>query len=1105
MAAPQHRVLLLASLPLLCAACGGGGGLSPAANVSTPPTSPDFSLSLSANSLALAQGAASVLTVFVSSQNGFSGNVQVAITNLPSGVGSNPAGPFTMAANSSTQVVLGASAAATPGNFTIIVQASSNSLSHSANLALTLQVSAAASLPRTTYVRTDSALSMDDSSNEPHHRHIAYDPTNKHIFVANRGMNRVEVFSSADQSRVAQIAVPGASSADLSADGASVWIGTVTEEAVAIDVSSLAVKSRTAISPLSPIPNSVFDRPEEIVPMSSGKILMRLRRSDSPEALLALWDPAANIVTNLTSAAPALFQNGLGPVARTGDHSRLFVAANDSSGAIAIFDANGNLVSGPITLGSGSVSFVAANSDGSRFAALLTPSSPGSRQLFLLDWVLNQAAPPIGTNAESVAFSRDGNFLYTNQSTASAPLITVVDGHTLQRIGQIPDPAIQSIHSELEDSDETQMLFAITNRGVAFIDGAKPLASLPNSVPSFAAAAVAQPSQGPITGGATVTISGQNLEFAVQFKFGPQLVASASVLSSTQIQARSPASLETNPVNLTAYFPSGWLALAPDAFSYGPQILEILPNAASKNGGNAIQILGYGFGTDPSQVTAKFGVAAGTVQSIDSIPALSASFALDSTYSFPLQRLSVLAPSNSPGPVNVTVTSSAGTATAARAFQFLQNFQLFPKPALYKFILYDQKRQWLYLSSTDHIDVFDLTSQTFHSTSLTAPGGPPPNSGLRGLTLTPDSSQLIAADFGAQNLYLINPDTAASSSVFVGGVAGFSASGPARVAATSTQTVFVALSGEGSAPPTGCSSCLSQLNLSATPPAIQPAPQPQISTLTGSPLIQSASAGANVFLAYDSSSGPLGLWSASAPNQFAISLAKESAVDLAASADLTSFATRTAAGTEIRSAGFTLTSIPAIAELEQIPARTLLPGMALHPTGALLYQPFLTGPAPAAPITNPSASNLQGGIDIVDTHTGRLRLRVFLPEPFAALSTDTDALHGSFLAINETGQRLFALTSSGLTVLQLASVPLSIGSVSPNSVPSAGGTTLTIHGSGFQSGVTVTINGKAVTPTFLDANSLTVTTPALSAGAQRLTITNPSGDTYTLDAAFKGN
>ena len=179
----------------------------------------------------------------------------------------------------------------------------------------------------------------------------------------------------------------------------------------------------------------------------------------------------------------------------------------------------------------------------------------------------------------------------------------------------------------------------------------------------------------------------------------------------------------------------------------------------------------------------------------------------------------------------------------------------------------------------------------------------------------------------------------------------------------------------------------------------------------------------------------------------------------------------------------------------------MVPGLALHPTGALLYQPFLTGPAPAAP----PAIGIQGGVDILDAHTGRLRLRIFLPEPLAALSTDTDALHGSFLAVDETGERIFALTTSGLTVVQLANVPLSMGTVSPASAPAAGGTTLTLRGSGFQSGATVTISGKSATANFVDMNTLTVTTPLLTAGPQQILITNPNGDSYTLDAAFIAN
>src|SRR5258707_3691923 len=319
-------VSIFALLPIVCAGCGGGG--ESAIVQPPPPPTADFSITLSSSSISLSQGATSPpVTLSVSGKNGFTGAVQVTLSGLSKGVLSNPATPFSIAPGANTAIVFGAATNAATDNFTVTAQGSSGSLSHSATLALALQASSAALLPRTTYVRTDAVPAFDDPLGEARHRRITYDAANKHVFVANRAMNRVEVFSSADQARVAQITVPAASSADLSADGATLWIGTTTEQAVAIDTATLNVRSRYFIPPLSPIPNTVFDRPEELLPMSSGKIMMRLRQSAAAQSLLAIWDPVANSPTNLTSVEPALFQNGLGAMARSGDHTKLIVAA----------------------------------------------------------------------------------------------------------------------------------------------------------------------------------------------------------------------------------------------------------------------------------------------------------------------------------------------------------------------------------------------------------------------------------------------------------------------------------------------------------------------------------------------------------------------------------------------------------------------------------------------------------------------------------------------------------------------------------------------------------------------------------------------------------
>ncbi len=194
----------------------------------------------------------------------------------------------------------------------------------------------------------------------------------------------------------------------------------------------------------------------------------------------------------------------------------------------------------------------------------------------------------------------------------------------------------------------------------------------------------------------------------------------------------------------------------------------------------------------------------------------------------------------------------------------------------------------------------------------------------------------------------------------------------------------------------------------ASPPTIQPASQPEITSLTGAPLVQSSGTGDQVFVAFAAApGGPLASWNASSPNQFLTFTANDAAVDIGAAADGTMFALQANGTTEIRGADLSLAAVPANPELLKIPGRVQVPGVTLHPSGSLLYLPFLTGPAGSA--------GVKGGVDILDAHTGVLRLRVLLAQQFM---TDVDGLHGSFLAIDENGQRLFAITSTDGTALE---------------------------------------------------------------------------------------
>jgi hypothetical protein len=1094
----RNRIRMAPVLVLFAAsltACGGGssgGGPQP-----TPPQA-NFSLALSSSSVAVSQGAASSpVTISISPQNGFSSTVQVSLNGLPSGVTTNPASPFSISTSQNVSLLFGAASNCATGQFNVTANGTSGSLSNSQSLSLSVQAVTPPDLPLTAYVEDDSVATIDTPSGQAVRRQVVYDAANQRFYVANPAMNRVEVFNASSPSMEATIDVPGASSVDLSADGQTLWVGTTTEQILAVSTSSLQVIARYPVAGLAPTPEAAFIRPTEVLALSSGQQMVRLRQASTNESLLALWSPASGTFTNLTSLAPAVFQNGVGVLARSGDHSTVLAAANDTSGEVALFDGNGNLVAGPQVPLAGTISSATANSSGTQFAIAVTAT--GVSQVLLLNSQLATVGTYPTSGASGLVFSADGQSLCLIEPYSNASVLSIVSVANLQKTGQIADIAIQGVPTRVAEVGAVPFVYGLGNRGVAYLDISQP-AALPSVAPVFANAPVSQPSEGPAVGGTSLSLRGTNLSPDPQVRFGANNPVSATSTSSSQMQITSPASVASGPVNLTAYFTNGWLALAPNAFSYGPRILRALPNAGSPAGGDTITLYGYGFGGSADNVSVTIGGQSATIVSVDAAPTPATALDLDSTFPFPLERVVLQAPPGSAGYADLAVTSSAGSTVNSKSFQYVTSSQTYANAALHKFLVYDPSRQRVYLSATDHVDVFDLTQQAFVSPIEPPPNGPPPDAALRGVAFTPDHSQLLVADFGAQNVYLIDPDGAAynGTAVNVGGVAGFAASGPSRVAATNAQTVFVGLSGEGSSPG-ACSNCLGQMNMVASPPTFEPAPEPEVTSLTGAPLLQADTAGDTAYLAYDSApGGPFATWTAATPNAFSVSVAQNTATDLTTAGDGTWFSLLASDGMEIRDANLNLTSVPSAAEIESIPNLVSVPGVAMHPSGALLYEPFLDGPPPAAP----PATGIHGGIDIRDAHNGQLRLRIYLPEPFAMLSTDIDGLHGQFLTTDQNGQQLFALTTSGLTIVQLAAVPLGIGTLNPATGAASGGVTVTLRGSGFQSGITATLGGQPASATLVDMNTLTLTTPKTPSGPQQVVLTNPDGHSVSLDAAY---
>ena len=90
-------------------------------------------------------------------------------------------------------------------------------------------------------------------------------------------------------------------------------------------------------------------------------------------------------------------------------------------------------------------------------------------------------------------------------------------------------------------------------------------------------------------------------------------------------------------------------------------------------------------------------------------------------------------------------------------------------------------------------------------------------------------------------------------------------------------------------------------------------------------------------------------------------------------------------------------------------------------------------------------------------------------------------------------RRLIAATSEGMFLLSVAPAP-TVMSVTPPSGDSAGGTSVTITGTGFQTGAAVTFGGSAATGvTAVSASEITATTPAHADGAVTVVVTNYDG------------
>ena len=551
-----------------------------------------------------------------------------------------------------------------------------------------------------------------------------------------------------------------------------------------------------------------------------------------------------------------------------------------------------------------------------------------------------------------------------------------------------------------------------------------------------------------------------------------QVRGSVASSSGNSTSFTSPPGAAPGPVNLKLIYPDGEEGFVPQGFTYSTYPQYSILSGASPSGGVPGQLSVFGLTPDGSGTSLTVGGTTTTV-----IPP-----ANPTNISPAPTLLNYTIPAGNPGWADLTVTTPNGTGSLPKSVFYAKSVTDYSSPDTFSAVLYDRKRNQVYLSANDHIDVFSVSSLEF--VTALRPQVLGAQSQFGGLAMTPDGSQLLAANILDGSLAVINPDSPSSTfAVHVAALSGVNncTVGPLYVAATSNGNAFVVT---GSTPNTP--GCPIEGNVYI------------VNIATKTVASTSGIAACNLFESYP----------------FTTTLGVDSRLDGSivvmgsgtyGSACLYSVASNTYAPIAGASSSFSASISPdgnivGTGVVLGDPSSDTTVGRLAHPAtfyGANLNT-YSENALPTNALLNPRFNDsgslyywaFPNDFEIVDVPTGRLRIRFSLSETIQNVAAP--------LAL-DAGHNVFLITDRGLTVVDLGNAPLSIGHLSTNNA--SAGSQIQVRGSGFTAGISVRVGGAVAPSTFTDENTLTFTVPSVGTGVQDLTLANQDGDSYTLQNA----
>jgi hypothetical protein len=916
----------------------------------------------------------------------------------------------------------------------------------------------------------DSRTDFTSTSGTPYA--AVYDPIHNLIFASNPSWNRVDVLSNKTHQVVKRIPLPSPPQGiDITQDGSTVWVGTQSQQVYAINTTQLSA-TRYLLPKYQSAPWSDY----QLLALSDGTVMMTLGPGvDYGTGYYALWNPTTNSLTtakiNLDEGPTAA------PIWRSGDGTKLYtISVNSENCGLLIYNvAPQTSTTTTFTEGCG---FFTANQDGSRLVAdnnNVVGLYDGSLN-FLGNLPLTEANAPYYFSGNFI-FSRDGSTLYeiANDRVATIDVGSLNISGIAPAIysgGEFWGSSMQSIPFAV---DSTGMMLGLQSSGIGFEDT--------TYFQNYATSTVSPPSavtlsaySGPLSGGTQISPYGS-------FGLTPDVFFNSTrgtaQVSADTLTVTSPPSSVPGPVNMKYIFPDGTQLFTPLVFSYSATPEYAIFSGASPAGGVPGKITGWGMPVDSSGGSVTVGGSPATITS------QATQYLPFTGEPFPTTYLDFTVPSGSPGWADISVTTPAGTGTLSKSLFYAKSVTDYASADTLTSVLYDAPRNQVYLTASDHVDVFSLSSNQF-ATSLV-----PPASGrtkqFTGLALTPDGSELLVTDLQDGSLGVINPDS--PSTAFVIPITpeyspyNNCSDGPLYVAASADNKAFVVT---GSLP---AASCPAQGELYVANLQTKTAAQPNPSSnpcgfgLYPPPFYDATSAEAssngNVVVIGGHSFSPSCLYSAQTGQFQKLSFG---AISDQISGDGNVFASNNNIGASGGSDLFGDINGNQIASLaEPLP---LYPSSTLISTANLpLYQPVLNASGSLQYMAYPNY------FEIIDILHARLLMRFSLAE--------TVQNTASPIAIDSGGRYVFLITTTGLTVVDLGEAPLAIGHLSATTA--SVGSQITIRGSGFDASVSATVGGHAANVTFTDQNTLTLTIPSVSSGPEDIVLSRTDGSTYTLE------